>query len=174
MAICQILGINPPADAAAERSQKACPPTGWFSHTPDDQTSTPPAVSQTDARTGGGTAPAAARRIGKAELSQITRCAGVRLSRERKSPLRPTIDLRPSPCVRRIAWPMSFGRPNAHPGRPHPAPFAPGTPKKASLSRATRAIVLPPHRPTRAPPCPHTCAISSHESALIRQIRHRS
>ncbi len=61
-------------------------------------------------------------------------------------PPRPTLNLRPSPCVRHIAQPMSPGRPNAHPGRtpsPTPDPFAPRTPKKVSPSRATRSPAQP-------------------------------
>ena len=67
-------------------------------------------------------------------------------------PARPTLNLRPSPCVRHIAYPISPGRPNAHPGRtpsPKPDPLAPPYPKKTSLSRATRS-------PTLTHPTPHT------------------
>ena len=69
-------------------------------------------------------------------------------------PPRPTLDPRPSRCVRYTTWPMSHGRPDAHPGRtPSPTPdqFAPPHPKKTSLSRATRSRPCPiqPHtRPT--------------------------
>ena len=67
-------------------------------------------------------------------------------------PPRPTLNLPPSPCVRRIAYPISPGRPNAQPGRtpsPKPDPLAPPYPKKTSLSRATRS-------PTLTHPTPHT------------------
>ena len=48
-------------------------------------------------------------------------------------PPRPTLNLRPSPCVRHTAYQISSGRPNVHPGRtpsPKPDPLAPPYPKK--------------------------------------------
>ena len=76
-------------------------------------------------------------------------------------PPRPTLNLRPSPCVRHIAQPMSPGRPNAHPGRttsPRPDPFAPSNPKKVSPCRATRSqpcLIQPHTRPTSSPRLRH-------------------
>ena len=60
-------------------------------------------------------------------------------------PPRPTLNLRPSPRVRHIAYPISPGRPNAHP-RPYnlaqTRPIRSPVPEKTSLSRATQSPVL--------------------------------
>ena len=87
-------------------------------------------------------------------------------------PPRPTLDPRPSRCVRYTTWPMSHGRPDAHPGRTpspgplHPTNSRPRTPKK----RHFPAPLVPGHapsNPTHVPPLPHACAISPHQSAPI-------
>ncbi len=76
-------------------------------------------------------------------------------------PPRPTLNLRPSPRVRHIAYPISPGRPNAHP-RPYnlaqTRPIRSPVPEKTSLSRATqsqRCLVQPHTRPTSSPRLRH-------------------
>ena len=77
---------------------------------------------------------------------------------------RPTLYLPPSPCVLHVASPVPSERPSAHPGRtssPTPGPSALRAPKKRHFS-APPVPGHAPSTPTRAPPHPHACAISSH------------
>ena len=77
-----------------------------------------------------------------------------------RPPPRPTLYLRPSPRVHHTAWPMSFGRPNAHPG-----PIRARYPEKS--------VTFPRHpcysaAPTQAHTCPSTSPRLRHFSPPIR------
>ena len=69
-------------------------------------------------------------------------------------PPRPTLDLRPPPCVRHIAQPMSPARANAHPGRT-PAP----THDPFALTYPEKSVTLARHPP---PAQPHPIPLTSH------------
>ncbi len=77
-------------------------------------------------------------------------------------PPRPTLNLRPSPCVRHIAQQMPPGRPNAHPGRttsPTPDPFAPPYPEKS--------VTFPRHP---FPALPHPTPRTPYQSSRLRHF----
>ena len=74
----------------------------------------------------------------------------------------PTLNLRPSPCVRHIAQQMPPGRPNAHPGRttsPTPDPFAPPYPEKS--------VTFPRHP---FPALPHPTPRTPYQSSRLRHF----